>query len=277
MHRAVHLLFFLLLLQSEVKSQIFDYFHPNFSADGPAFRADFISQNKIRKVKVSYQKKRDGRPMESIADKDEIHFDREGNEYERFQTRQNRVKTDSIRWVKMFSSNRLIRETKFDALGEYQSEWLYDKEGNVENRTFTRNGIIISRETVSWSGTQCLWKNNDQKAYLREEFEYDQYQRLTRKKEILLISEKFRESNYVYDEIGRIAQIIEKSIEGKITSYNYNYSRPGELLSVNIKSGDSKEEDLEILYEKGLPTAFIQRDVQTNTMRIGMFEFEFYP
>jgi hypothetical protein len=277
MHRAVHLLFFLLLLQSEVKSQIFDYFHPNFSADGPAFRADFISQNKIRKVKVSYQKKRDGRPMESIADKDEIHFDREGNEYERFQTRQNRVKTDSIRWVKMFSSNRLIRETKFDALGEYQSEWLYDKEGNIETRTFTRNGIIISRETASWSGTQCLWKNNDQKAYLREEFEYDQYQRLTRKKEILLISEKFRESNYVYDEIGRIAQIIEKSIEGKITSYSYNYSRPGELLSVNIKSGDSKEEDLEILYEKGLPTAFIQRDVQTNTMRIGMFEFEFYP
>lgn len=277
MLKSAQLLLFIVLLQFEVKSQIFHYFHPNFSADGPVFRADFIATNKIRKVKLSYQKKRDGRPMEPIPDKDEIHFDREGNEYERFQLRQNRIKTDSVKWVKMYSSNRLIRETKFDALGEYQSEWLYNEDGKLNSRTFTRNNVTISKETASWSGNQCIWKNNDAKAYLREEFEYDQLQRLIRKKEILLVSEKFRESIYVYDEMGRIAEIIEKSIEGKVTSYSYLYTRPGELLSVRIKSGDTKEEQLEILYENGLPSAYIQRDVQTNTMRIGKFEFEFYP
>lgn len=258
-------------------AQVFDDSKGNFSSSGPAFRAGFISSNKIKSIKINYQRKKDGKPMEPIADKDILAFDREGNLTNQTQIRQNRVKTDSVKWERRYNNHQIEEETRFDALGKYKIKTTYDATGKPIHKTITRDEIEISNESGVWSENTCIWCNSSGNAYLRVTEDYNQFGLLIRKKEIYLITERFSESEYTYDEKGRIIQCTEKSLDGKLSLFQYFYTEPGELISMKMKSGTNKEEDFELLYENGLPSAFIQRDLSTNIMRIGKFEYEFHP
>jgi|GEM_PF-5829093 len=258
-------------------AQVFDDTKGNFSSSGPVYRAGFISSNKIKSIKINYQRKKDGKPMEPIADKDLLVFDREGNLTNQTQIRQNRIKTDSVKWEKRYHNHLIEEETRFDALGKYKISTSYNDTGKPIHKTITRDEIQISDESGAWAENSCVWSNASGNAYLRVAEDYNQFGLLIRRKEIYLITERFSETEYSYDEKGRIMQCTEKSLDGKLSIFQYFYTEPGELISMKMKSGTSKEEDFELLYENGLPSAFIQRDISTNIMRIGKFEYEFYP
>lgn len=271
----IGLLFCLLAFGSN--AQVFRGQHANFQSDRLDFNESYIRENRISFVRVSYQNKAPGRPLKDLPDYDEYYFDAQGRLLQLKSVRTVDIRdigtsSDTTVIVNRYDGKLLVSQSTRDKLGEYLQEWQYDSAGRCISVRIYRNDVVITSETAEWKGNRCRWYNGEGRPYRDEWEEADSLGFVAKRYVLLLVGDRLSEFRYSYDTRARVTEIAENRPDGVVIRFVFTYSEPGELLQVQTWRNDAVRNEIEVLYNKGLPEAFIIREPDTNFMRIGKFE-----
>ncbi len=270
-------LFFLLF---DAMAQPFDNQTGNFNLDEIEFEAFFIRSNKISSVSIDYSKKLPGSPIQDLSDKDYFKFDHEGRKIEELKIRTNRLGTDSV-WTKWhYEGEKLIQREGNDRLGRFQEKFEYYASGECLISMTRASRLInqerIKTETVNDTLEIARYYNSDNIHFKTIQIYHRADGRIHEKSEEFHFSGRRNKSNYEYEEKGWVS-ICYKSSGDKQECSSYDYTDLGELLMVKYYKDQKVVETLELLYDDGLPEAWISKEIETNRLKIAKFNFEHHP
>lgn len=249
----------------------------NFNRDEIEFDENFIRANRISVLHIEYSKKIPGSPIQDLEDSDRIVFDKQGRKIEHLQIRSNRINTDSSWTEWIYDGEQLIAKGGQDRLGKFREEFdcLGENECTVK---MLRNGVYITEEKIITTKPQdtlevTKYFNSDQIHFKTLHTYYRSDGRLHEQTEEYHFSGKRSKSRYEYGDKGWVT-ICYRSHGDQQVQTSYDYSSLAELMMVKYYKNQQVVETLELLYDRGLPEAWILKDIETNRLKIAKFKFE---
>lgn len=262
-------------------AQAFDTRFGNFNREQIEFDQEFILRNGIKEIRVDYSKKIPGRPIEALPDQDVMRYDSRGRILSKTSIRSTRLGIDTLwnEWV--YSGELLFAELKKDALGVYRQEIIRNAEGELAGYKRYRNDVLVNEEQYRYAVigdtlVQQTFINADGLAYKTLTTRKFSDGRLAEQREQFSFTGRVCRLLHDYNEQGWVSECIREDEQGKERTV-YEYSALGEIMKVSYYNGNEMSYGLEILYENGLPDAWIRQELSTNHLRIGKFTYQRSP
>lgn len=289
------ILFFIFLLFGHANAQVLDNRTGSAFTDKPFFNADFIRQNKLKKLNGSYTYKKQGEVMRETEYKYVYEFDSLGNLISTYETRTDDGTKDTT-WNKYYYNNRnwLIKHSKTDKEGFLSIHYTHDSLGRVVTEEYIQeidsNGVFIralsfNKERIEYANYGNQLKrtkfNNYNLPYLDEFTNYNELGYLVERNERIKMTSTVYTYLYSYNEKGLLAGIAKTSnrAEGILEESLFTYDLLGNLEQKHIYKNGVFTTDIQIIYnsKSHLLSSVITRQVSTNFMMILRFQdYEFF-
>ena len=287
MHKLVALL---LLLASIAQAQILDNSNCDVFSDNNFFNQDFIMKNGITTIKSTISSKREMKPIIKTPLWQQFDFDKYGRVERMMETYFNGSDIDTALVQFKYDGDDLIKKRLSDSKGFYSYSYQYDNQHNLEKMIYSREvnanpeahnfvlGQLIEvykeryeNSKISDKKTKRIIYNSDDKPYLQESTEYDEYGNKTKESSTLVVTKKGSSVSYSYDAYHRPTEKLEiNNLFGKSeTRYEYKYDDAGNLLSEKKHEDGVHKNTREFLYDgRMLLSARLTKDETTGTIQI---------
>ena len=281
MHKLVALL--LLLLASIAQAQILDNSNCDVFSDNNFFNQDFIMKNGITTIKSTISSKREMKPIIKTPLWQQFDFDKYGRVERMMETYFNGSDIDTALVQFKYDGDDLIKKRLSDSKGFYSYSYQYDNQHNLEKMIYSREvnanpeahnfvlGQLIEvykeryeNSKISDKKTKRIIYNSDDKPYLQESTEYDEYGNKTKESSTLVVTKKGSSVSYSYDAYHRPAEKLEMN-----NLFEYKYDDAGNLLSEKKHEDGVHKTTREFLYDgRMLLSARLTKDETTGTIQI---------
>ena len=267
------LFFFFSLL---AMAQPFDNARGNFNHRELELNPDFIRANGIRSLEVSYSRKLPGSPIEPLPDYDRFRFDAEGRKTSRLSIQSNRLGIDTVEVEWIYRGDGLVEMTGRDQLGAYR-ELTSNAEDGIRTTQWYRGQKLINQERIEISQIRDTLEiarhfNSDDIHYKTVQCYRRKDGRIHDETEEFLFSGRRNKTRFDYNDEGWVRTCY-RQLGERQEHTTYEYSQLGEIMMVHYYSGNKVVETLEMLYDQGLPEAWISKEIETNRLKIAKFKF----
>ncbi len=264
--------------------------------DKPFFNADFVKENKLKKLKGTYVYKKRDEPMQTTEYNYAYEFNRKGQLIATFETRQDDGTIDTT-WNKYYynDNNQLIKHRKTDQEGYLTTIYHYDSTDRVIREEIVREVIdsmgnitktlAFNNERFEYSiydgQTKRTKFNNYDLPYLEEIMYYNEDGYLVERIERIKMTSKVYTYQYEYNEKGLLGAVRKSSnrSEGYLEEWLFEYDDYGNLIEKHLYKNGEFITDYQIIYnsKSKLLATVITRQVSTNFMMIlRFFDYEFF-
>ena len=263
--------------------------------DKPFFNADFIKENKLKKLKGTFTYKKQGEMMRPTEYKYVYEFNEAGQLVSTFETRTDDGTLDTT-WNKYYydDKNNLTKHSKTDKDGFLSILYTYDSLNRVITEEYVRDidsnnrivrSLSFNKERIKYAnyGNQIKRTkyNNYDLPYLDEFINYNELGYMVEKIERIKMTSTVYTYQYAYNEKGKLAGIQKTSnrADGVLEEMKFEYDELGNLEEKHIYKKGVFTTDIQILYNEKtkLLSSVITRQVSTNFMMILRFlDYEFF-
>ena len=285
------------LFASAVQAQILDNSNCDVFSDNNFFNQKFIKKNGITTIRSTILSKREMKPIIETPLWQQFDFDKYGRVERMMETYFNGSDIDTSLVQFKYAGDHLIKERLSDSKGFYSYSYQYDDQHNLEKMIYSREvnanpeahnfvlGQLIEvykeryeNSNISDKKTKRIIYNSDDKPYLQELTEYDEYGNKKKELSTLVVTKKGSNVTYSYDAYHRPVEKLEiNNLFGKSeTRYEYKYDEAGNLLSEKKHEDGVHKTTREFLYDgRMLLSARLTKDESTGTIQIVKYTITF--
>lgn len=264
------------------------------------FKREFIYNNKIKSVTAEHFVKRDNEKMYPKKTIIKYEFDTLGRLVKQITFEKTPGKDTSIIDYEYNLRHQLIRKRSSDNFGLFSFYYTYNESGFITSETYVREIIIpvddimlrpppkqypLATEIYQYeylTPTQVKRKvlNNNGLPYEEAIYNYSRTGKLLDEYHKLIITNRIKKSNYIYDEKENLVSIEDyNNYAGEnITRFTFGYDKQGNIITLTRTLQNKAPEKSELLYEEkaGQVTARISRNEETRTIDIVKYGYEFW-
>ena len=278
-------------------AQILDNTNCDVFSDNNFFNQEFIKKNGITTIHSTISSKRSMKPIKETPLWQQFDFDKYGRVTRMMETRFIGSKIDTSLVQFKYVGDHLVKKRLSDTKGFYSYSYQYNDNGNLEKKTYSRE-VNANPEThkfelkqlievykeryehteISKSKTKQISYNSNDKPYLQEFTEYDEYGNKIKEISTLVVTKKGSSTTYKYDAYHRPIEKLEiNNLFGKSEiRYTYEYDEAGNLLSEKKYEDGVYKTNREFLYDgRMLLSARLTKDIATGTIQIVKYTCSF--
>jgi YD repeat-containing protein len=285
------------LFASTVQAQILDNSNCDVFSDNNFFNQKFIKKNGITTIRSTILSKREMKPIIETPLWQQFDFDKYGRVERMMETYFNGSDIDTSLVQFKYAGDHLIKKRLSDSKGFYSYSYQYDDQHNLEKMIYSREvnanpeahnfvlGQLIEvykeryeNSKISDKKTKRIIYNSDDKPYLQELTEYDEYGNKKKELSTLVVTKKGSNVTYSYDAYHRPVEKLEiNNLFGKSeTRYEYKYDEAGNLLSEKKYEDGAHKTTREFMYDgRMLLSARLTKDESTGTIQIVKYTITF--
>ena len=253
-----------------------------------AFNDTYIKNNRIKSVTGHSSYKRSLRPIVDKGTYNRYTFDNEGELIQLTETFKVSQQTrDSSTTMYNYVGVWIEEKITVNAQGEHAYTYDFNENHKPEKLSYTRGGkgetkTLVFEEFYTYEKpndtTDVKWfLNRYGKPYQKESYIYNQHKYLLSVEKKLVFGGKITLTEYSYDKLGRLTELIENKNKTKIKTV-YKYDKYSNLVETNFYENNTLAKHEEFIYDSktALIKAHLSKEIKSGTITITKFTVDFY-
>jgi hypothetical protein len=264
-------------------SQPFDVSAPLPWKSFPFFSPEYCAKNHIKAIRTEVMKKPSNRPIMRMANRDFYYFDTLGTITSRWSKT---IHFDTTLWSFETDGRKLlVWEYSSDSRGRRSFRYIRDENGNVtevierDEKKLEVVGTEKFRYDYDYEGQyKKYWLNDEGLSYKYALVKVDSENRKIHEEHRFIRGAGKIERTYVYQNEWLIEyREMVRTTSRSDVAYQMKYNSLNQIIEMDEIQGGTPVFHTEFLYENGLVTAILEKELATQEITITKFSYEFYP